>query len=382
MKRALIAGENQVVTDTVLHLYVDHGGTHSTQFGIAAIPLNGPDRPFLPYEGEPPRYAVRGDGPHSYEIDLSMLHHDTDMVALALHPGPGASMLSNLVWARPTVGMFTVDIPSPELMVGCLIFAELYRHKGTWKIRAKCDGVVDGLVETGRRLGVQLTDSTRSAPANPPAPGPRPGPTPGPAGRGPEWGGSAFLVADRHLVTNAHVVTGSSRVFVTGFGGRHEAEAVVIDENNDLAVIRIANYDRHTPLVFRSNPGAVLGENVTSVGYPLAHVLGAGAKLGEGIVSGLLGPNDDARFFQMTAPIQPGSSGGPVFDASGLVIGISTSTFAGQQNVNLAVRSHLAASLCEAAGIPIRYEAERPPVSMSQLARDCTPLVWRLECFG
>ncbi|WP_394893816.1 trypsin-like peptidase domain-containing protein [Mesorhizobium sp. AaZ16] len=70
----------------------------------------------------------------------------------------------------------------------------------------------------------------------------------------------------------------------------------------------------------------ILGEFAVSLGYRLSGLLGSGPQVWHGLVSGLLGPGDDPRPIQISAPIQPGSSGGRAFDSSGLLIGLVTAT--------------------------------------------------------
>lgn len=375
--KVIVAGANAAISTPVIDISVTHGGQR-IEHAVAVIPLSGPDSPWLPLQEPAPYYAPRGDGPTSYSIDLSRLHPSADRLQLVLQTGSDASMLHALGWVRAAVGEYEIQLDAKDLRVSCVVFAELYRKDGGWKLRAKRDGVVNGIAELGRRYGKSIEDKTKS-PLPPPAPGHANPPAPV-QGRGEEWGGSAFLVADGYLITNAHVVAGAGQVLVTGFGGRYDAGPVVVDHTNDLALIRIDRFGAQTPLSFRPS-GPILGEQATSIGFPLAGVLGSGVKLGEGIVSGMLGPEDDVRAFQITSPIQPGSSGGPVVDMFGHVIGIATASFMGAQNVNLALRANLAASLMEAANVPVRWGApESRQLSMSQIARDCSPLVWRLEC--
>ncbi|MFH7376093.1 serine protease, partial [Pseudomonas syringae pv. tagetis] len=76
-------------------------------------------------------------------------------------------------------------------------------------------------------------------------------------------------------------------------------------------------------------------------GYPLASICGGGLQVTQGGISGLFGLHNDASLFQFTARIQPGSSGSPLFDNGGAVIGMVTSTGPDGQNMNCAVKSAL-----------------------------------------
>ena len=238
---------------------------------------------------------------------------------------------------------------------------------------ARVKGVIEGLEELGRRIGVPVTDRT-------PGVAPPPGPGAAAPARAQAWTGSGFSVAPGVLVTNAHVVEGASALRVTSFEGSVEGEPVLVDRTNDLALVRYRPAREPPPLAFRVGRGPVLGESVHTLGYPLAGLLGSGPQVGNGVVSGLLGPDDDVRLVQNTAPIQPGSSGGPLLDAAGLVIGVVSASLVRGQNVNFAVRGALAATLLEAAGLDPVHAPPAPPRDLVAIAREGRACVFRLEC--
>ena len=107
------------------------------------------------------------------------------------------------------------------------------------------------------------------------------------------------------------------------------------------------------------------------IGYPLSTILGSSPTVSEGIVSKLTGIEDDPREFQVSAPIQSGSSGSPVFDENGVLIGVLSSTLnagvvvrsgaSAPQNVNFAVRSSYLTILMEAKSV------SPPPTSREEL---------------
>jgi serine protease Do len=98
-----------------------------------------------------------------------------------------------------------------------------------------------------------------------------------------------------------------------------------------------------------------LGTRVTTIGYSLASILGSSPKFSEGVVSSKSGFQDDPRTLQISAQIQPGSSGSPLFDSDGNIIGILVATLdaakiyqianAIAQNVNFAIKSDYLLSL-------------------------------------
>jgi hypothetical protein len=105
---------------------------------------------------------------------------------------------------------------------------------------------------------------------------------------------------------------------------------LAIDAHADLALLKVSG--KAPSLVLGRGPAPVVGDNVFVIGNPL----GLEGTFSEGIISGIRATGTDS-LLQMTAPISPGSSGGPVLDAAGEVIGIAVATFKEGQNLNLAV---------------------------------------------
>jgi len=164
---------------------------------------------------------------------------------------------------------------------------------------------------------------------------------------------------------------------------------VVRDVSNDLAILRLtdaatfANLFRDVPFQLASAKDVVLGERVTSVGYPLSSLLGSSPKFSEGAVAAKSGLEDDPRCFQISAPVQPGSSGSPLFDERGNIIGIVVATLdaakayqltsAIPQNVNWAIKSDYLLSLAEM--IPNEKLSSRAIVFTPDKAAGCAALI-------
>jgi hypothetical protein len=170
--------------------------------------------------------------------------------------------------------------------------------------------------------------------------------------------GTGFFV-DRGgwILTNAHVVEGCARVEVVGHGAPME---LVRDRRNDLAALRVAPVGVE-PLAFRLL-SVRLAEAVHALGYPLGDVLSDSVKVTSGSVSSLAGAANDDRYLQVSAPVQPGNSGGPLIDDAGFVVGIVTAQldpelFAGVQNVNFALRAALATAFLSAHRVPFEERA-------------------------
>lgn len=165
------------------------------------------------------------------------------------------------------------------------------------------------------------------------------------------------------------------------------------DEANDIAVLRLRGADSSTgspvagskrkPLFLGSSAAVREGERVFTVGFPLVEELGRRPRIGEGIVSSNVGIEGDPRMFQVSIPIQPGNSGGPLFNSKGEVIGMITSTIDNTylmkkrgsigQNVNFAIRvSYLKALVSQ---LPIEGPSNLPKSPRSYDAEALMELV-------
>ena len=139
--------------------------------------------------------------------------------------------------------------------------------------------------------------------------------------------GSGFIVdSGRKVVTNRHVVEGGKEFAVrTGLGEIITAKLLFLSPTDDLAVLELIDplpAERAISPNAYSKPG--VGRNVVVMGYPLWSMLGQGApSLTNGMVSKRTGLQDDKGTFQITAKVNKGNSGGPVFDLSGNVVGIT-----------------------------------------------------------
>lgn len=378
----LVAGANALIQgdEVLIRAHASNGGT--VDFAVAVLPIPGGADPWLPLQDPPPAYAEGARSGVEFSLRLSRLPDAVQTVALVLYSSAGSTTLMALRDVSVDVGDNNIRLQHPDLTVPSIVFAELYRRNGQWKVRGKKDGVFDGIEELGRRLGVTVKDRRREEPArHEPRPDIGNGPSRGARGNLPHWTGSGSMVGDRFLITNAHVVNDASEITVSGFSGKTRGEPVIVDETNDLALVRLADSFGPSHITFR-DAGVHLGEHAHAIGYPLAGLLGRGPQFTSGSVSNLLGPGDDARLMQITCPIQPGSSGGPVFDDSGNLIAVVTATLSNAQNVNFAVRSAVVLPLLDAANISFQRREKGQQTPISEIVRANSPFVWRVECFG
>jgi len=146
--------------------------------------------------------------------------------------------------------------------------------------------------------------------------------------------GSGFVVHDGQVVTNRHVIAGAVSGFVRFVDKTTKfqiAGTVAVDDAHDLAIVAVTDLKAPSLPLGDSNKVAV-GDDVYAVGNPQ----GLEGTFLQGIVSAIRRVGGDA-ILQMTAPISPGSSGGPILNNNGEVIGIAAATFTGGQNLNLAI---------------------------------------------
>jgi S1-C subfamily serine protease len=94
---------------------------------------------------------------------------------------------------------------------------------------------------------------------------------------------------------------------------------------NDIAVISVTDPDQLPPALPLANTNARLGASVFTIGYPRIDVMGKSPKLTKGIISSTNGMRDDPTSYQISVPIQPGNSGGPLLNMHGEVVGLITS---------------------------------------------------------
>ncbi len=148
--------------------------------------------------------------------------------------------------------------------------------------------------------------------------------------------GTGFAVADGgRIVTNAHVVRGAKEATIVTADGtsRGKVEVLAYDASHDLALLRVADLALK-PLPLGQSAAAKPGQHVVAIGHPL----GFGNTVSDGLVSAIRTLEQRKQIYlQISAPISPGSSGGPLFNDAGEVIGISTLVVNGGQNLNFAV---------------------------------------------
>lgn len=210
---------------------------------------------------------------------------------------------------------------------------------------------------------------------------------PGMPGAAPRTGiyGSGVVVSESgDIVTNEHVVRSCARVRVQPSGA--EVKVVARDARNDLALLRGEGLNL-PPVRLRAGRNVRLGEEVVALGYPLKGVLSSGTVVTTGIVNALSGLNDDTSAFQISATVQPGSSGGPILDRAGSLVGIVRARLlptgpANPQNVNFGINLATVGSFLESHSVA--YQAAQPvlkPAEVADLVERARKSTVQVECY-
>ncbi|HEY9509646.1 MAG TPA: tetratricopeptide repeat-containing serine protease family protein [Verrucomicrobiae bacterium] len=189
----------------------------------------------------------------------------------------------------------------------------------------------------------------------------------------PNASGTGFFVTkDGYFITAYHVVDEAKRIVIKTKVLALAASIVKVDSVNDLALLKVTgayppttqtNWNRYaispariSPVASRFHPLPIvdvtevtLGDSISTIGFPNLQLQGASAKFTRGEINSLTGLKDDPRYFQISAQIQPGNSGGPLLDKSGNVVGMVQlalndltqllRTGSVPQNVNYALKS-------------------------------------------
>ena len=174
--------------------------------------------------------------------------------------------------------------------------------------------------------------------------------------------GTGFFINTKgYIVTNYHCIEDAKSIKVSGVNGdsnkKYNAVVEVTDKQNDLAILRISDSSfrplANIPYVFKFTTSNV-GEDCFVLGYPLISTMGKDIKLTNGIISSKSGYEGNVSQYQISAPVQPGNSGGPVFDKSGNVIGIVQAKHTQAENAGYAIKASYIRNLIELLPIEIK----------------------------
>lgn len=168
------------------------------------------------------------------------------------------------------------------------------------------------------------------------------------------WSGSGIEIERGHIITNYHVVDGAGSIIVQRVVNDREeqfvGEVVATDKVNDLAVIRITDtkYYKYSQLPYSVKfATSDVGESCYALGYPMISTMGTEMKLTTGVISSRSGFQGDVSTYQVSVPVQPGNSGGPLFNYRGELIGIINAKHTNAENVSYAIKTSYVRNLTE-----------------------------------
>jgi S1-C subfamily serine protease len=162
--------------------------------------------------------------------------------------------------------------------------------------------------------------------------------------------GTGFVISNAgHVVTNNHVIKDCVGEIRGNFVGESTASLRIVstDEQNDLALLQTQEKPAQVAVI--RGTGIHSGDSVIAIGFPFHGLLTSDLTVTTGIINSLSGILNDSRFMQISAPVQPGNSGGPLLDTSGHVVGvvaeklnalkIAKATGSIPENINFAIKT-------------------------------------------
>ncbi|WP_338661306.1 serine protease [Pararoseomonas sp. SCSIO 73927] len=204
--------------------------------------------------------------------------------------------------------------------------------------------------------------------------------------------GSGVVVSDTgHILTADHVIEGCRGLRIIQVGGTQiAAEVVGRDPRNDLALLKAAS---PLPSVIALRMESLRnGEAVVAYGYPLGGLLASMGNVTFGNVSALVGLRDDSRMLQISAPVQPGNSGGPLLDMGGRLVGIVQSKLNAvnvamasgdiPQNVNFAMKGSVALGFLQAHNVEPVFERRGPDLPQADVTAQAQKVTVKVLCLG
>ena len=185
--------------------------------------------------------------------------------------------------------------------------------------------------------------------------------------------GTAWPVTRSYAVTSNHVVAGAEDVQLIDVTGTQLTASVVLrDVEHDLALLHVNESGSLPPALPLASADPRPGSRVFTIGYPRIDIMGRTPKLSDGIISSPNGYRDDPDSYQISVPIQPGNSGGPLLNMDGAVVGIVTSMLGAYDNaakpqvlpnVSYAIKAGVLRSMLQQTATPEQLPASPAPLA-------------------
>ena len=262
----------------------------------------------------------------------------------------GRKLLSAVVLA----GFVTVAVAAPKVSVHADANLESYQKVYVQPIKNDHAKVYPGLVKRLQKLGFDVAEFKRE---NLPYT---------------SQGSGFVLTPDGFVMTCAHVVGDQPKATLWIQGARHLGRVIATDTNVDAALIQVeGEHPSFNPVAFSQEDVYHLGQDVFTMGFPLADLLGSNPRLSKGLISSTVGFEDNPQRLQISAEIQAGNSGSPLLTSHGEVIGMVSSTLnpwrtalssGGDlpQNVNFAIKKKPLQDFLTAAKISLSQTTNTP----------------------
>lgn len=242
----------------------------------------------------------------------------------------------------------------------------------------------DGLNKAG--------DFTKSA-AKPAAVADKQGATPASKPAKPKSGTGFVVSANGHIVTNHHVIDGCGDL-----KGNLTGEAAMVlrvvssDANNDLALLQAPSTATFKEFARIRDRSIRSGDSVVAIGFPFHGLLTSDLTVTTGIVSSLSGMRNDSRFLQISAPVQPGNSGGPLFDTTGQIVGVVTGKLDGlrvavatgsiPENINFAIKTGALRDFLDNSVVPYQTAEPKGELKTTDIAGNARAYTMLISCNG
>ena len=195
-----------------------------------------------------------------------------------------------------------------------------------------------------------------------------------------------FVSRQGHILTNNHAVKGC--ISLSTSDGK-ALRVVSRNAGSDLALVQ-ADVTPAAVAILRAGPAPKVGDAVVAFGFSLPGILSSEGNVSTGVLSAASGLRDDPRFIQISAPVQPGNSGGPLFDAAGHVIGVVVAKLDAlqvarvtgdvPQNVNFAVHWSEVRAFLDEEGIQYRREPSPRAANTPDIAALARKMSVGVEC--
>ena len=206
--------------------------------------------------------------------------------------------------------------------------------------------------------------------------------------------GTGFVVsANGHIVTNNHVIDGCSDL-----KGNLTGEAAMVlrvvssDANNDLALLQAPSTATFKEVARIRDRSIRSGDSVVAIGFPFHGLLTSDFTVTTGIVSSLSGMRNDSRFLQISAPVQPGNSGGPLFDTTGQIVGVVTGKLDAlriavatgniPENINFAIKTGALRDFLDNSVVPYQTTEPKGELKTTDIAGNARAYTMLISCNG